>query len=127
MSDLGNFNNAAENEEYRNSVLKTTFANQRDLYAAYITLFSHGGIFIPTTRQFKLGDAIYLLLILPEDPQPYPLVCRVGWITPEGAGGQRRAGIGVSFPSTAEAAQARARIEQQLASMLASDSPTLTV
>ena len=42
------------------------------LYAAYIPLFTEGGIFIPTAREYKLGDDIYVLLSLPEDPQRYP-------------------------------------------------------
>lgn len=127
MTDLANLHNPADNQEYRPSVLQAIFNNHRDLYAAYIPLFTRGGIFIPTTREFQLGDAIYLLLVLPDDAEAFALVGRVGWITPEGAGGQRRAGIGVSFPATAEAAQARARIEQHLAALLASETPTLTL
>ena len=52
------------------------------LYAAYIPLFSEGGIFIPTSREYKLGDDLYVLLSLPEDPQRYPVAGKVAWVTP---------------------------------------------
>lgn len=43
------------------------------LYAAYIPLFSEGGIFVPTTRDYHLGmDEACTSLTLPEDTQRYP-------------------------------------------------------
>src|SRR3712207_8023270 len=38
-----------------------------------IPLFADGGVFIPTTRDYKLGDDVYVLLSLPDDPQRYPV------------------------------------------------------
>jgi len=34
-------------------------------------LLSDGGLFVPTTRDYRLGDDIYLLLMLPDDRQRY--------------------------------------------------------
>eukprot|EP01034_Spumella_vulgaris_P018090 gene18090-23098_t len=39
------------------------------LYAAYIPFFAEGGIFVPTQRDYKLGDDVYVLLTLPDDTQ----------------------------------------------------------
>ena len=55
-------------------------------------MFTEGGIFVPTTRDYKLGDDIYLLLSLPDDPQRYPVAGKVGWITPANASGRPHAG-----------------------------------
>ena len=59
------------------------------LYAGYISLFQEGGVFIPTSREYKLGDDVYVLLTLPEDPQRYPVACKVAWVTPARAAGNR--------------------------------------
>ena len=57
----------------RPSVIQLAIKEKAALYAAYIPMFAEGGIFIPTGREYKLGDDIYVLLSLPEDPQRYPV------------------------------------------------------
>ena len=41
----------------RPSVVQLAIKEKAALYAAYIPLFSEGGMFIPTARDYKLGDA----------------------------------------------------------------------
>ena len=62
----------------RPSVIQLVFREKAALYAAYMPLFSDGGLFVPTTREYRLGEDIYLLLSLPEDPQRYPVAGKVG-------------------------------------------------
>ena len=57
----------------RPSVIQLVFREKSALYAAYMPVFSDGGLFVPTTREYKLGEDIYLLLSLPDDPQRYPV------------------------------------------------------
>ena len=83
----------------RPSVIQLVFRETGALYAAYMPMFSEGGIFVPTTRDYKLGEDIYLLLSLPDDPQRYPVAGKVGWITPANASGGRTQGVGVRFPT----------------------------
>ena len=64
----------------RPSVIQLVFREKGALYAAYIPLFAEGGLFVPSTREYQLGDDIYLLLSLPGDPQRYPVAGKVGWI-----------------------------------------------
>ena len=66
----------------RPSVIQLAIKEKAALYAAYIPLFADGGIFIPTTRDYKLGDDVYVLLTLPDDPQRYPVAGKVAWVTP---------------------------------------------
>ena len=61
----------------RPSVMQLAIKEKAALYAAYIPLFSEGGIFVPTTRDYHLGDDVYVLLTLPEDTQRYPVAGRV--------------------------------------------------
>jgi type IV pilus assembly protein PilZ len=81
----------------RPSVIQLVFREKGALYAAYMPLFAEGGLFVPTTREYKLGEDIYLLLSLPEDPQRYPVAGKVGWITPANASGGRTQGVGESL------------------------------
>ena len=85
------------------------FREKGALYAAYMPMFSEGGIFVPTTRDYKLGEDIYLLLSLPDDPQRYPVAGKVGWITPANASGGRTQGVGVRFPADEKSRALRAR------------------
>ncbi|WP_334135916.1 PilZ domain-containing protein [Tepidimonas sp.] len=111
----------------RPAVIQLAIKEKGALYAAYIPLFTDGGIFVPSTRQYTLGQDVYVLLTLPEDPQRYPIAGKVAWITPPGATGTRTQGIGVAFPPDEKSRRLKARIEEILGAHLASDRPTQTI
>ena len=111
----------------RPSVIQLVFRERGALYAAYMPMFSEGGIFVPTTRDYKLGEDIYLLLSLPDDPQRYPVAGKVGWITPANASGGRTQGVGVRFPNDEKSRALRARIEEALGTSISSVKPTQTI
>lgn len=97
------------------------------LYAAYIPFFEEGGIFVPTAREYKLGDDVYVLLTLPDDPQRYPVAGRVAWVTPVRAAGNRTQGVGIQFPKDEKSRQLKYKIEEVLGTALASERPTQTI
>jgi len=111
----------------RPSVIQLVFREKGALYAAYMPLFTEGGIFVPTTRDYKLGEDIYLLLSLPDDPQRYPVAGKVGWVTPANASGGRTQGVGVRFPADDKSRGLRLRIEETLGTSLSSAKPTQTI
>jgi len=111
----------------RPSVIQLAIREKAALYAAYIPLFKEGGIFIPGSREYKLGDDIYVLLSLPEDPQRYPIAGKVAWITPARAMGNRTQGVGVRFPSDEKSQQLKLKIEEILGAHLGSERPTQTI
>jgi type IV pilus assembly protein PilZ len=111
----------------RPSVIQLVFRERGALYAAYMPMFSEGGIFVPTTRDYKLAEDIYLLLSLPDDPQRYPVAGKVGWITPANASGGRTQGVGVRFPTDEKSRALRARIEEALGTSISSVKPTQTI
>lgn len=111
----------------RPSVIQLAIKEKAALYAAYIPLFSDGGIFIPTTRDYRLGDDVYVLLSLPDDPQRYPVAGKVAWVTPARAVGSRTQGVGVRFPADEKSRLLKVRIEEVLGSHLGSDRPTQTI
>ena len=111
----------------RPTVIQLVFREKGALYAAYMPVFSDGGVFVPTTREYKLGEDIYLLLSLPEDSQRYPVAGKVGWITPANASGGRTQGVGVRFPTDEKTRALRLKIEEMLGTTLSSVKPTQTI
>ncbi len=111
----------------RPSVIQLVFREKAALYAAYMPLFSDGGLFVPTTREYKLGEDIYLLLSLPEDPQRYPVAGKVGWVTPANASGGRTQGVGVRFPTDEKTRVLKVKIEEVLGTSISSSKPTQTI
>jgi len=111
----------------RPSVIQLVFREKGALYAAFIPLLTEGGLFVPTTREYRLGDDIYLLLSLPEDPQRYPVAGKVAWITPANASGGRTQGVGVRFPNDEKTRALRLKIEELLGTSIQSAKPTQTI
>jgi len=98
------------------SVLALTIQDKSVLYGAYMSFLKNGGLFVPTARSYRLGDEVFLLLTLMDEPEKLPVAGRVVWITPVGAQGNRQAGIGIEFSH--EAPNIPAKIENHLAGSL---------
>ena len=50
----------------RSGILSLTIKDKAVLYAAYMPFIKNGGLFIPTNKQYKLGEEVFLLLNLME-------------------------------------------------------------
>lgn len=111
----------------RPSVIQLVFREKTALYAAYMPVFADGGLFVPTVRDYKLGDDIYLLLSLPDDPQRYPVAGKIGWLTPANASGGRTQGVGVRFPTDEKTRLLKLKIEELLGTTISSAKPTQTI
>jgi type IV pilus assembly protein PilZ len=111
----------------RPSVIQLAIKEKAALYAAYIPLLTSGGIFVPSTKDYKLGDGVYLLLTLPNEPQRYPVAGKVAWITPPRASNNRAQGVGVQFPPDEKSRLLRLKIEEILGSHLGSERATQTI
>jgi type IV pilus assembly protein PilZ len=86
----------------------------------------NGGLFIPTNKEYKLGDEVFMLLTLTDSKEKLPVAGRVVWITPKGSQGNRSPGIGVQF-STLDNGATKTKIETELAGALKSDRQTHTM
>ena len=111
----------------RPSVLSLNINSKSALYAAYMPFIKRGGLFIPTTRNYAVGDEIFMLLTLMDEPARLPIAGTVVWVTPAGAQGNRNQGIGVQFSADDSGTAARSRIESILAGHLSSSRPTHTI
>lgn len=65
------------------AVLTLTIQDKGVLYGAYMSFLQNGGLFVPTMRPYRLGDEVFLLLTLMDEPEKLPVAGRVVWITPE--------------------------------------------
>ncbi|CAI09203.1 type IV fimbrial biogenesis protein PilZ [Aromatoleum aromaticum EbN1] len=111
----------------RPSVLSLNINSKSALYAAYMPFLANGGIFVPTPRPHQIGDEVFMLLQLMDDPTKHPVAGSVVWITPRGPQGGRTQGIGVHFSADDSGRALRGRIEQILAGHLGSSRPTHTL
>jgi type IV pilus assembly protein PilZ len=111
----------------RPSVLSLPIKEKAALYAAYMPFLTNGGVFVPTTKPYKLGDEIYLILTLMEDVTKYPIAGKIAWITPAGANNSKAQGIGVHFSADESGRRVKARIEEILGAALGSSRATHTL
>lgn len=78
-------------------ILGLVIHNKEDLYAAYMSFIEHGGLFVPTTDHYELGEEVFLLLSLMGEHDKIPVTGKVVWLTPEGAQGGKTPGIGIQL------------------------------
>ena len=111
----------------RQSILPVAIKDEATLYQSYMPFLKGGGLFVPSGKRYNLGDEMFLLINLMDDKERLPVTGTVAWITPQGAQGNRVAGIGVQFSESAEGEAARQRIEALLGAKLASEKSTFTL
>jgi type IV pilus assembly protein PilZ len=111
----------------RPSVLSLPIREKAALYAAYMPFLANGGIFVPTNKSYKLGDEIYLILTLMDDPTKYPIAGKIAWITPSGSNNNKAQGIGVHFSADESGQRVKQRIEELLGAALRSSRATHTL
>ncbi|MFZ6657978.1 PilZ domain-containing protein [Undibacterium sp. TJN19] len=111
----------------RPSVLSLAIKEKAALFAAYMPFLKNGGIFVPTNKAYRLGEEIYLILTLLDDPNKYPIAGKVAWITPAGAGNNKSQGIGVHFPEDESGTRIRLRVEELLGAAVRSSRATHTI
>jgi type IV pilus assembly protein PilZ len=123
----GNPNDTSAVQAPRPSVLSLAIKEKAALYAAYMPFLKNGGVFVPTNKPYKIGDEIYLILSLMDDPSKYPIAGKVAWITPASAANNKAQGVGVHFPADESGQKARLRIEEILGAALRSSRATHTL
>lgn len=105
------------------NTLSLSIKDTEVLYTAYMSFVNSGGIFIPTSRDYTLGDEVHLLISLMDEKEKFEVNGKVVWITPKGS--TKAAGIGVQFQGE-NAKVVQTKMENYLAAKLNSDKPTHT-
>ncbi|MCW8877371.1 MAG: PilZ domain-containing protein [Kangiellaceae bacterium] len=110
----------------KHGILQLTIKDKGALYAAYMPFVKNGGLFIPTNKQYNIGDEVFMLLTLMDEKDRLPVAGKIVWITPKGAQGNKARGIGVQF-SEQDKGVTRNKIETHLAGVLESERITHTM
>jgi type IV pilus assembly protein PilZ len=71
--------------------------SQTELNLSYIPFITEGGLFVPTTHRFYLGDSVYINLTLPMQLTGRTVEAKIIWITPKNALYHVYSGIGVQM------------------------------
>jgi type IV pilus assembly protein PilZ len=107
-------------------ILSLSIKDKNALYLAYMPFVTNGGLFIPTNRQYEMGQEVFMLLNLMEETERLPIAGKIIWITPPGSEGYRSVGVGVQF-SDQDNGTSRNKIENYLAGGLESERATHTM
>ena len=107
-------------------VLSLVIKEKSALYAAYMPYVKGGGLFIPTNKNFKIGEEVFMLLSLIDDPTKLKVVGKVVWLTPIKQA-NRPQGIGVQFSENDGGIEVKDKIEAILGSALKSNRATHTM
>jgi type IV pilus assembly protein PilZ len=107
-------------------VLSLAIKEKSALYAAYMPYVKGGGLFIPTNKAFKIGEEVFMLLSLVDDPMKLKVVGKVVWLTPV-AQANRPQGIGVQFSEKDGGIEVKNKIEAILGGALKANRATHTM
>lgn len=110
----------------KKGILSCDIKDVTELHKSYLSFVENGGIFIKTENEYKLGEEVFLLMSLLED-EKFPVTGKVVWVTPKGASGLKRPGIGVQFSDNSDMEQIRTKIETMLAPYKGDQIPTETM
>ncbi|MTI14659.1 PilZ domain-containing protein [Sansalvadorimonas verongulae] len=107
------------------NIFSVVIQDEAVLYSSYMPFLKGGGLFIPTKKTYKVGDEVFLRLTLMDEPGKLPVAGRVAWVTPKGAHGNFKQGIGIQFTDSDDLV--RGKIETYLAGTISSERPTSTM
>ena len=81
----------------RSSVISIAIKDKQALYMSYMPFVKDGGLFVPTKKDYNLGDEMFLLVKVMDEEEPLQISGKVVWVSPPGALGNRPRGVGVQF------------------------------
>lgn len=106
-------------------ILSLTIKSKDELYRSYMPYIKNGGLFVTTQRDYHLGEEVFMLLDLMEETDKIPVSGKVIWVTPRGAQGGKKAGIGIQL--SADDNSVVSKIETYLAGALGTGRLTHTM
>jgi len=95
------------------------------LHNSYMPFVKNGGLFIANRTEYELGDDVFLLLSLMDEPEKLPVAGKVVWIAKKGVKSPHAPGVGIQFSDPNNVA--KDKIETYLAGTLGSASSTATM
>ncbi len=99
------------------------------IYSSYMSFLEHGGVFLPSTDKFNMGEEILLVLELAGAAKMEKLFIKthVCWINQSPSAGGRPRGVGLAFGDDESGLKAKAIFEAILSGLLHNERPTYTL
>jgi type IV pilus assembly protein PilZ len=118
--------NIAAKDKERSSVISIAIKDKQALYMSYMPFVKGGGLFVPTKKDYNLGEEMFLLVRIMDEVDPVQISGRVVWVSPPGALGNRPRGVGVQFMGES-ARKAASLIESKLGASMSLTRSTHTM
>ena len=112
--------------EKRNAVISIAIKDKQALYMSYMPFIKNGGLFVPTKKDYKIGDEMFLLVKVMDEVDPIQISGKVVWINPYGTLGNKPRGVGIQFKGKNAANNVRL-IENKLGASISLSRPTHTM
>ena len=109
----------------RGTIINVSVKDADELHACYMPFVTNGGLFIESNKPPKLGDEVFVVLELMDEPDKFPLSGKVIWITPGGVGSNRKQGFGIQLSE--DSVGLVSKIESYIAGLMNSDRTTHTL
>ena len=61
-------------------ILTIVVEDKDDLYAAYMPYVENGGLFFQTIKEYSLGEEVFMLLSLFDEPEKLPVAGKIVWL-----------------------------------------------
>ena len=84
-------------QKERDHVISIAIKDKQALYMSYMPFIEGGGLFVPSPKEHNLGDEMFLLAHIMDEPDPIKISGKIVWITPRGALGNKPVGVGIQF------------------------------
>ena len=110
----------------REAVISIAVKDKQALYMSYMPFIEGGGLFVPSKKEHSLGDEMFFLARIMDEPEPVKISGKVVWMTPKGALGNKPVGIGVQFIGD-DAPKVKDLIESKLGASLSLTRSTYTM
>ncbi len=110
----------------KKGILSLNIQGAAELHQCYMPFVTNGGLFVKTTKNYKIGDDVFMILTLDQDER-MPITGKVIWITPKGSQGGRSQGIGVQLSDDSDMEVVKTKINTILAPYSGEEIPSLTM
>ena len=69
-----------ENAQAKNNIFFVHYKDKNELYQHYMQFVENGGLFVATEKTLHLGDEVFLMVKLIDEPEKFTIAGKVIWI-----------------------------------------------
>ena len=109
----------------KKTMITLTIEDKMVLHHYYMPWVKNGGLFIANRTEYDIGDDVFILLNLMDEPERIPVAGKVIWVAKKGVKSPHNPGVGFQFSDPDNIA--KDKIERYLAGSVGSTNATMTM